>query len=62
MIAGEKGNQCDGGMQSAEALHGRYQRKTGRDDEISDFIAKSEKEVVLMIDEVDKSSNSQLFL
>ena len=29
---------------------------------ISDFVGKSDKEVVLMIDEVDKSSNSQLFL
>ena len=32
------------------------------DDVISDFIYESSKEVVLIIDEVDKSSNNQLFL
>ena len=32
------------------------------DEVISDFIYESEKEVVLIIDEVDKSSNNQLFL
>ena len=30
--------------------------------EITNFVKEAEKEVVLLIDEVDKSSNNQLFL
>ncbi|MDO8685634.1 MAG: AAA-like domain-containing protein [Clostridiales bacterium] len=45
-------------MQRSEDI-GTFKELSGA---ITDFIVKSEKDVVLMIDEVDKSSNSQLFL